>query len=61
MGIQDTEVIFEPFFTTKDYGIGLGLAVCRTIVASHGGRLWATNNTPRGASLHVSLPAANWR
>jgi signal transduction histidine kinase len=58
MGIKDPEAIFEPFFTTKGRGIGLGLAVCRTIVASHGGRLWATNNTPRGASLHVSLPAA---
>jgi two-component system, LuxR family, sensor kinase FixL len=57
-GIVDTEVIFRPFYTTKADGLGLGLAICRSIVAAHGGRLWATNNPTRGATLHVSLLAA---
>ena len=49
--------IFEPFFTTKASGLGLGLAVCRSIILAHRGRLWATNNTGRGAALHFALPA----
>jgi PAS domain S-box-containing protein len=49
--------IFEPFVTTKAEGMGLGLAVCRTIVAAHGGELWATNNAERGATVHLTLPA----
>jgi len=49
--------IFEPFFTTKTKGMGLGLAVCRTIIDAHGGRLWATNNVECGATLHFTLPA----
>lgn len=59
MGIpsQDLERIFEPFMTTKAHGIGLGLAICRSIVDAHGGRLWATNNDDKGATLHCELPA----
>ena len=55
----DLERIFEPFVTSKRDGIGLGLAVCRSIVLDHGGRLWATDNLGRGATLHVSLPRAD--
>lgn len=54
---DDLERIFEPFISTKADGMGLGLAVCRTIVAAHHGRLWATNNADRGATLHFTLPA----
>ena len=50
------EQIFEPFFTTKEEGMGLGLSVCRTIITAHRGKLWATNNTDRGATFHFSLP-----
>jgi two-component system, LuxR family, sensor kinase FixL len=49
--------IFEPFFTTKTQGLGLGLAVCRTIISAHGGKLWATNNAERGATFQFTLPA----
>ena len=48
--------VFEPFVTTKRNGLGLGLAICRSIVASHAGDMWATNNPERGATIVVSLP-----
>jgi two-component system sensor kinase FixL len=54
----DVESLFQPFVTTKTTGIGLGLAVCRTIVAAHGGRIWATHNPERGTTFHFTLPAA---
>ncbi len=53
---EKMEQIFEPFFTTKAKGMGLGLSVCRTIIAAHRGELWATNNADCGATFHVSLP-----
>jgi C4-dicarboxylate-specific signal transduction histidine kinase len=52
------EHIFDPFFTTKKSGLGLGLGVCHSIIGAHKGRLWATNNSERGAAFHFTLPAA---
>jgi signal transduction histidine kinase len=48
---QQADQIFNAFFTTKVHGTGMGLRISRTIVESHGGRLWASDNSPRGASL----------
>jgi PAS domain S-box-containing protein len=55
---EKIEDIFQPFFTTKAQGMGMGLAVCRTIITAHGGRLWATNNSKRGAAVQFTLPAS---
>jgi signal transduction histidine kinase len=49
--------IFEPFYTTKLQGTGMGLAISRSIIEAHGGRLWAEPNTPRGATFQCTLPA----
>jgi signal transduction histidine kinase len=49
--------IFEPFYTTKPQGTGMGLAISRSIIEAHGGRLWAEPNTPRGANFQCTLPA----
>ncbi len=50
--------IFNAFFTTKPQGSGMGLAISRSIVESHGGRLWATSHEERGAAFHFTLPTA---
>ena len=53
---QHAEQIFNAFFTTKPHGTGMGLRISRSIIESHGGRLWAANNSPHGASFCFTLP-----
>jgi PAS domain S-box-containing protein len=53
---QQTEQIFNAFFTTKPHGTGMGLRISRSIIESHDGRLWAADNSPRGASFYFTLP-----
>ena len=52
------EQIFDPFFTTKPHGTGMGLRISRSIIETHGGRLWADSSPGRGATFHFDLPAA---
>ncbi len=55
-GIKDPDKLFQPFYTTKNEGMGLGLAICRTVIESHGGRLWGEANDGGGARFNFRLP-----
>jgi signal transduction histidine kinase len=59
VGLADSEKIFEPFVTTKETGLGIGLAICRSIVEAHAGRIWAARNPERGVTFSFSLPIEN--
>jgi signal transduction histidine kinase len=56
--IDKADRIFDAFFTTKPQGSGMGLAICKSIVESQGGQIWATGDGERGATFHFTLPTA---
>ncbi len=58
IGKEEMRKIFEPFFTTKPEGMGMGLAICRSIVQAHEGRIWVSANDDRGCTFHFTLPVA---
>jgi C4-dicarboxylate-specific signal transduction histidine kinase len=58
-GVHDPKQIFDAFMTTKEKGMGIGLAVSRSIVEAHGGQLWAENNKAGGATFNVALPLSH--
>jgi PAS domain S-box-containing protein len=54
---ESLDRFFEAFYSSKPTGMGIGLSICRSIIEAHEGRIWASANVPRGATLHVTLPA----
>jgi PAS domain S-box-containing protein len=57
-GFKDADRAFQPFFTTKQNGMGMGLTICRSIIESHGGRMWVVNSDTHGATVAFTLPLA---
>jgi len=55
-GMTDPEAVFEPFLTTKSDGLGMGLAISKTIIQNHGGSIFARNNENRGATFSFRIP-----
>jgi signal transduction histidine kinase len=57
-GLDSTQLqrVFETYYPTKSHGMGVGLAISRSIIEAHGGPLWAKTNTPRGALFEFTLP-----
>lgn len=55
-GLDDVDRVFEPFFTTKPNGMGMGLAICRSMIQAHDGRMWAERNEPKGTRFVFTLP-----
>ena len=60
-GLKNTQTIFDAFVTTKEKGMGIGLAVSRSIIEAHEGQLWADNNSDCGAKFSVKLPCGAQR
>lgn len=58
MPLGKADQIFDAFFATKPQGSGMGLAISKSIVESHGGRIWANGNGGRGATFHFTFPTA---
>ncbi len=56
LDLASVDFLFEPFYTTKPAGMGVGLAICRSIIEAHGGRLWANTSQQRGAAFHFTVP-----
>jgi signal transduction histidine kinase len=61
IGADDTERVFEAFFTTKSSGTGMGLAICRSIIESHRGRIWASPGVANGSVFAFMLPSGDPR
>ena len=60
IGLDDESAkqIFNPFYTTKKSGMGMGLAICHSIIQEHSGHLWFTRNSDKGTTFHFTLPTA---
>jgi signal transduction histidine kinase len=58
---KNLDQLFDAFYTTKPQGLGMGLAISRSLIEAHGGRLWATANAPHGAVFQFTLPIGSER